>query len=248
MKKDLFSAQATTYKNFRPTYPEALFRYLAGLTQPELVWDCGTGNGQAAASLARYFKKVIATDGSAKQLAEAPALPNVEYRVATAEASALPSQSCDLITVAQALHWFDLDAFFAEVKRILKPTGHVAVWCYGNSFIAPEIDRIDQHFYAETLNGYWDPLRRLIDEGYRNIPFPFREIKTPPFELEVDWTLDQFVGYIDSWSAVQAYKVKNGKSPIPELKSQLEKVWGEGGAAKRKVSWPLNLRVGSSPA
>ena len=216
------------------------------MPKADLVWDCGTGNGQAAASLARHFKDVIATDGSAKQLAEAPALPNVEYRVATAETSGLLSHSCDLITVAQALHWFDLDKFYAEAKRVLKPGGKLAVWCYGNSTIAPDIDVIDEHFYAVTLKGYWDPLRRLIDEGYRTIPFPFAEIKTPEFQLVMEWTLDQFIGYLDSWSAVQAYKTKNGKSPVPEVRSKLEKLWSEG--IKRKVSWPLCLRVGSSPA
>ncbi len=242
MQKDLFSAQAATYRSFRPTYPPELFKYLVSqVSGRDLAWDCGTGNGQAASGLAPYFTRVIATDGSAKQLSQAPKLANVEYRVAVAEDPGLADQSADLITVAQALHWFELDKFYPEVKRILKPGGLFAVWCYGSCKSGPEVDRIEQAFYANTLAGYWDPARQLIDEGYQTIPFPFREIEAPSFELEVVWDLTQFAGYLESWSAVQAYIKKNGHSPVPEVQKQLEKVWG----TKRKVSWPIKLRVGS---
>ena len=174
--KDLFSAQASTYQKFRPQYPEELFTYLAGTVGAhDRVWDCGTGNGQAARALAKHFKSVIATDASQGQIDSAVAHPSVEYRVAPAEGSGLPAASVDLITVAQALHWFDLDPFYAEVNRVLKPGGRIAVWCYGITKVHTAIDAIVEGFYSGTLNGYWDPARHFIDEEYRTIAFPFPE-------------------------------------------------------------------------
>ncbi len=241
---DLFSGHAKTYSKFRPGYPDSLFKYLAGLCPiKDTVWDCGTGNGQAALALSSYFKKVIATDGSAAQLESAPRFANVEYRVAVAENSGLAPASIDLVTVAQALHWFDLAKFFPEVRRVLKPKGLLAVWCYGRSVINSELDAVVDDFYAVTLKGYWDPARRFIDEGYTTIPFPFEEHEPKAFELSAEWNLGEFLGYLDSWSAVQTYIKKKGKSPLPDLAEQMLPLWGKK-EVKRAVRWPVSLRVG----
>ena len=180
--KDRFSAHASDYARFRPHYPRALFAYLADIaSERECAWDCATGNGQAAVALGEFFHHVIATDASENQVANGQPHDRVTYRVASAEQSGLPKASVDLVTVAQALHWFDREAFFAEAQRVLKPHGVLAVWCYNLFRIAPEIDRLVETFYRETVGPYWDFERRLVETGYRTIEFPFAELSTARF-------------------------------------------------------------------
>ena len=258
--KDLFSGHASTYAKYRPEYPEPLYDYLATLVPVhELAWDCGTGNGQAAHALAGKFKKVIATDASQKQIESAVPHPKVEYRVAPAENSGLPPACVDLVTVAQALHWFEFEKFYAEVSRVLKPDGRLAVWCYGTSRISAEIDRVVDEVYDGILGKYWDPARLYIDENYRTIPFLMEEIKpTPEFSLVCEWTADQYLGYIESWSALQNYRKQHGSAtrdsrsaeidPAPgnepdlikSLAQKLAPIWKD----KKKVIWPMAVRIG----
>jgi ubiquinone/menaquinone biosynthesis C-methylase UbiE len=182
--KDLFSTQASDYARFRPTYPQALFRILQeACAEHELAWDVGTGNGQAALALAAYFRKVIATDPSQKQLAEAPAHERVEYRCASAENSGLPDACADLITVAQAFHWFRQDDFFREVKRVGKPGARLAVWCYELAIIDPAVDAVVMELYDGVLGPYWEKERRLVEEGYSKVSFPFRELTAPSVRM-----------------------------------------------------------------
>lgn len=244
--KDHFSETAAGYARFRPRYPETLFDYLAG-TAPRRAraWDCATGSGQAAIGLAKHFERVIATDASAGQIAHA--LPNrrVDYRVAPAEKSGLEPGSIDLVTVAQALHWFDIPAFFQEVKRVLAPGGLLAVWCYQLFTIDPAIDRIVRRFYAETLGPYWPPERKMIEEGYRSIPFPFSELQTPSFEIESSVTMGQLGGYLRTWSATRRYLAERGDDPMAYLLSLLAEVWGDPGTPRQMRS-PLRLGVGET--
>jgi len=242
--KDHFSGHAALYSRFRPTYPVALFDYLA-TTAPgrEMVWDCATGGGQAATVLADCFSRVIATDASAAQLANAPAKPNLEYRVATAEQSGLPDQSADLITVAQALHWFSLEPFYAECKRVLKPGGVLAVWAYDLLSIAPAIDPLVNHFYHEVVGPWWPPERKILERGYRTLPFPFAELKSPDFAMNARWSLAHLLGYIESWSAVQRYRKENGRDPLELLRAPLAAAWGDP-ELEREVTWPLEVRLG----
>lgn len=207
------------------------------------MWDCGTGSGQAARDLARYFEKVIATDASTAQLRSAVPVPNVEYRVATAESSGLQDASVDLTTVAQALHWFDLEAFYAEVRRVTVRGGIIAAWSYGACSVSASIDRIVSTFQEKTVGPYWDPGRRWVDEGYRTIPFPFAEIEAPSFQLRKEWTLSQFGGYLSSWSSVAKFVVERGQDPVAPVLEQLEKHWGPPDRA-RTITWPLAVRVG----
>jgi SAM-dependent methyltransferase len=242
--KDYFSQQASDYAEFRPHYPVALFAYLASLAPArQVAWDCGTGSGQAALGLTGHFDRVIATDGSESQLRHAIRHPRIIHRRARAEASGLGVGSVDLITVAQALHWFDVPAFFAEAKRVLRPRGVLAVWGYDVVRVSPEIDRITDAYYYETLRGYWAPERRLVDDHYRSIPFPFEEIEPPSFAIELHWTRSQLLGYLRTWSATRAYVDRERRDPVLDVERALTPHWPRA-EDERPVSWTLFLRVG----
>jgi ubiquinone/menaquinone biosynthesis C-methylase UbiE len=242
---DHFSGVANRYADFRPHYPAALFAYLATLAPKDtVVWDCACGNGQASRDLAERFAKVIATDASREQIASVAPHPKIEYRVAPAEQSGLPDKSVGLVTVAQAIHWFDFDRFYAEVRRVLKPGGMIAVWAYGIDVVEGEaVCQLAQDYYHNTVGPYWPPERVLVEQGYRTIPFPFEEITPPPLHMEARWTLDQMLGYFSTWSATSRYIKANGRNPIEPLRIELERVWGDEDTP-RLITWPLTLRVG----
>jgi len=245
---DHFSGVANRYADFRPHYPAALFDYLATLVPADsLVWDCAAGNGQATVDLAERFFQVIATDGSKEQISAAKPHPRIEYRIATAEESGLPDQSVRLVTVAQAVHWFDFDRFYAEVRRVLRPGGVIALWAYGLNLVEDdEINRVIHGFYAETVGPYWPPERRLVEEEYRTIPFPFKENTAPAFSMEALWTLDDLLGYFSTWSATNRYIQKRGDNPINGLRESLLPLWGAPGR-ERIMKWPLATRIGHVP-
>lgn len=242
--KDHFSKQADDYAKYRPVYPAALFEYLAAQTKEhKLAWDAGTGSGQAALGLAAHFDRVIATDPSESQVRNATPHPKVLYKVASAEQTDIPDRSVDLIAVAQALHWFDLNHFYAEARRVLKPAGVLAAWCYGLNEIESGIDEIVRHFYRDVVGPYWPPERRLIDECYRTIPFPFTESAPPAFHMAAEWTLDEYLGYLGTWSATQRYRQQLGTDPLPALRVELLHAWSAP-QARRVVKWPIHLRIG----
>lgn len=242
--KDYFSSDAADYAQYRPRYPTRLFEYLAFLTSARaLAWDCATGNGQAARGLAGFFKHVIATDGSDKQITNAERNDRISYRVATAEESGLESRSVDLITVAQALHWFHIREFFDEANRVLKSNGILAVWCYNLLEISPLIDRLVANFYRETVGSYWDFDRRLVETGYGTVAFPFTELAVPKFQMEASWSLAHLLGYLRTWSATKKFIAAQGFDPVVALAAELASAWGERDNRKR-VSWPLSVRIG----
>lgn len=242
---DHFSGVANRYADFRPHYPAALFDYLATLVpRDSVVWDCAAGNGQATHDLATCFAKVIATDASKEQIASSVPNPKVEFRVAPAEQSSLPDGAVELITVAQALHWFDFDRFYAEARRVLKPNGLLAAWAYGiNTVEGDAVNAVVQDFYANVVGPYWPPERTLVEAGYRTIPFPFHEISAPSFRMEARWTLEQLLGYFSTWSATNRCIKATGQNPLEPLAGQLKPLWGAPGRS-RLVSWPLALRIG----
>jgi len=247
--KDHFSTIAGSYASFRPTYPAALFAWLAQLAPDRsLAWDCAAGSGQATLGLTEHFGRVVATDASAAQIAAAPSHAKVEYRVAPAEENGLPDCSVDLIVVAQALHWFDLERFYAEARRVLTPQGVLAVWAYGVQQVeGAEIDHALLRFYAETVGPYWPPERQLVETGYRTLPFPFPEIPVPTFHMEMTWTLPELLGYLHSWSATSRFIASNGYDPSEALEQELRPLWGSL-TRQRKVTWPLSFRVGRKSA
>jgi SAM-dependent methyltransferase len=246
MKKalDRFSVQSRTYKEFRPTYPETLYKYIyANCFSKVTCWDCGTGNGQVAAVLSDTFDQVFATDISLQQIKHAVPKPNIKYSVQRAEITSFPNQYFDLITVAQAIHWFDLPAFNKEVNRLLKPNGLIAIWGYGLLKINLEIDVIVNHFYQHIIGAYWDKERAYIDLNYSNIPFYFDEIDIQEsFNIETQWTIDQLRGYFNSWSSVQNYKDNNnGHNPVDELINKITPIWT---SKVKKVVFPIFMRAG----
>ena len=246
---DHFSRLAPAYASCRPAYPDELFTYLASLVgNRKLAWDCAAGTGQATIPLASRFEHVHATDISAAMLGQAPAHPRVEYHVAAAEASGLGKGTVDLVTVAQALHWLNVESFYVEVERVLVPGGVLAVWTYGIQRLdEPGLDRALQHFYREIVGPYWPEGRHHVESGYQTLRFPFSELECPAFNMEKQWSLPQLLGYIGTWSATQRFRETQGRDPVLGLEGELELLWG-GSGASRLVRWPLSLRVGRKPA
>ncbi|HSN18178.1 MAG TPA: class I SAM-dependent methyltransferase [Gammaproteobacteria bacterium] len=244
--KDYFSGHAADYSRYRPgAYPTAMFEALASLAPDrECVWDCATGNGQAAVGLANFFAKVEATDASDTQIAAAAPNPKIHYSVAPAEASSLPDKSIALVMVAQALHWFDLTRFYAEVRRVAKPEALLACACYGNCRVEPAVDAVMEQLYEGVLgDAYWPPERKHVERGYADLPFPFPEAELPRFTMEVRWDFESYVGYLRSWSATQNYIRKNGTDPLERVGEALLRAWGDPHAA-RIIIWPMSIRAG----
>jgi SAM-dependent methyltransferase len=243
--KDHFSRLVAQYSAFRPTYPASLFDYLAqSCRERRTVWDCACGSGQASVALAERFDSVIATDASPQQVSAAVPRANITYRVAPADDSGLEPQSVDLVTVAQALHWFDLQAFYSEVQRILKPSGLLAVWTYGVLHVeGAAVDALVQEFYNDIVGPYWPAERRFVEEGYRGFEFPFEELLSPSFNMQESWDQARLLGYLRTWSATARYVEDRGSDPVSTLEGKLASVWSDVDEA-RTVTWPLALRVG----
>jgi SAM-dependent methyltransferase len=242
---DHYSPVASRYAHFRPGYPPALFAWLASAAPDRhRAWDCGTGSGQAAIRLADHFAHVVATDPSTAQLAHATSHAGVHYAAMTAERSALAAGSVGLVTVAQALHWFDQAAFYAEARRVLVARGLLAVWSYGLLTLHdPALDEIVRRFHGETVGQYWPPERRQVDEGYASLDLPFEHVDAPSFSMHAKWMLDHLAGYLSTWSAVQRARAATGADPIPAVVESLRTAWGAT-EAPRRVEWPLTLHVG----
>ncbi len=239
--EDHFSAHAQDYAKYRPTYPQSLFSYLAeAAPSQKLAWDVATGNGQAALKLAAYFSEVCASDASGEQIAHAPAHSKVRYVQAPAEAAPLEASSVDLVTVAQAAHWFDLDTFYSEVRRVLRPNGILAMWCYGLADIEPEIDAMVLAFYEKKVGPFWPEKRGHIDDSYANLPFPFEEHVMPRFEMRCTWSALDFLDYLRTWSAVKRFQADHRTDPVDNLQDELVKRWGN---TPRTVRWPLVFKT-----
>lgn len=239
--KDRFSDQASLYAAFRPNYPKALYDFVFNHVRSfDLAWDAGTGNGQAAQVLAKRFTKVLATDISARQLEQAVRMDNITYSVG-GETTKLGDRSVDLVTVAQAIHWFDQPTFYDEARRVLKPGGIVAVWVYGLLRISPAVDLLIDDFYTRVVGPYWDPERKLIDEELRTIEFPFQEIAVPAFNMQFEWTLAELEGYFNTWSATQKFIRDQSKNPVSALMDRITSISTVGNLS---VTFPLFLRLG----
>jgi SAM-dependent methyltransferase len=241
--KDHFSKQAADYAKFRPRYPHEMFEYLGSLAPSrKLAWDCGTGNEQAAIGLASVFDRVIATDASEKQISNAQPHRHIEYHVVPAENSGIKSSTVDLLMVAQALHWFDLDRFYAEARGVLTPNGVLAASAYNLLHIEPAIDEVVNRYYFKVVGPFWPPERKLIEQ-FADLPFPFREIDSPKFEMTAQWNLDHLLGYLGTWSSTQRFIAANGTDPLEQIIDELLEAWGKPQQV-RSVIWLLILRVG----
>jgi len=245
MVGDHFSSVAAKYAECRPSYPSELVSYLAALAPAHgLAWDCGTGSGQAAILLAAHFARVVATDASDSQLQHAVPHPLIEYRRGTDADSGLDAGCCDLVCAAQAAHWFDLPAFYAEVDRVLVPHGVLALWGYAAIEIAPDLDSLIRSFEHERVGRYWPPGRERATNRYRGLPFPYPPIDAPGFVMERRWTRAEFLDYVRTWSAVDRCRASEGVDPVNELAAPLERLWG---TSRRDVRWPLHMLIGRKP-
>ena len=242
---DLFATVAREYANFRPGYPAGLFEWLARESPARhAVWDCGCGSGQASVALAEFFAEVFATDVSPEQIAAARRHPQVHYSVAPAERSGLADASVDLVTVAQALHWFDVEQFYEEARRVARPGALLAVWTYPRpEFIDAALDQVFHHFYSSVVGPYWPPERKHVEARYETLAFPAGEIAHPPFALDLSWSFEQVLGYVSSWSATARYRKALGTDPVPLLAESLGAAW-PGKGASVPLRMPLGVRAG----
>lgn len=239
--KDNFSRNSDKYALFRPGYPNELFAFLKDLVaEKHRAWDCGTGNGQVASRLADFMEEVYATDISGEQLRQAVPRQNIRYSKQPAEKTSFPSEFFDLVTVAQAIHWFDFDLFYHEVKRVLKPSGIIAVMGYGLFRTNPETEAVIDHLYRDILGPYWDPERKYLEDNYEGIPFPFEEIKTPEFSFSENWTYEHLIGYLNTWSATKHYEAATGNNAVDLVKEDLKSTFGK----ENKVIFPTLFRLG----
>lgn len=242
--KDHFSQVASSYQNYRPTYPAGLFETFAQLSPAQtLAWDVGCGNGQASLGLTAHFDHIVATDASSTQIKSAQPHPQITYEAAPAEASPLSGQSVDAVLIAQALHWFEFDKFYAEVRRVARPNALILAVAYEIFESEPEIDAIVAEFYEGPIGPYWTPERRYIEEGYRNIPFPFQDIDFPTFHMSAQWALDDLIGYFSTWSALNLYKAEHDDDPLVEVAAKLRRVWGDP-STRKNIKWPIKTRAG----
>jgi SAM-dependent methyltransferase len=241
--ENYFAPRAEQYAEFRPRYPAELHAWLARICDRNSVaWDCATGNGQAAIGLADHFDRVVATDPSAAMIANALPHPRITYVVARYE-SGLPDRAADLVTVAQALHWFNLAAFLTEARRVLVTGGVLAAWCYALCRIEPAIDTIVDHYYAVTLAPFWPPERRYVDDGYRSFVLPLDEFAPPPFHISESWTADDFMRYVRTWSGTNRCIAATGEGPLRAFEATLRREWGEP-ISRKPVRWPIHFRIG----
>lgn len=245
---DRFSAHADLYAQYRIDYPADLYDFLlARVAKRDRAWDCATGNGQVANVIADVFGQVEATDISETQLAQAvlkpnAARPNVHYQLSPAEQTPFADQTFDLITVAQALHWFDVGAFHREVRRVAKPGATIAEWGYGLVQLSDELDPILLDFYRNRVGPYWDPQRQFIDNQYATLPFPFADVQRAAFTARRTWDLERFLNYLRTWSAVRQYIYENEEDPATALGKTLAPMWGAG---ERELRFPIFIRAGS---
>ena len=242
--KDNFSKQSDLYAKYRPHYPSALFAFLASLTpKHQLAWDCGTGNGQAALGLTEFYDQIIATDPSKQQIKNSLTNHKIEYRIENTENSSLAHQSADLISIANALHWFQFDSFYKEARRVLKPEGILAAWCYRIPSISEDIDKVVQQFNDEVMDEYWLPENRLVDKDYSTLPFPFKEIICPHFYSRKNFTLHEFIKYLTTWSAIPRFIEKNKFNPLGDFEKKLKQVWLNA-EEEKTCTWKITLKAG----
>lgn len=242
-----FSKIAGEYQKYRPDYPNDLFQYLAMLCDEQNnAWDVATGTGQSAYKLAQHFDRVYASDISSEQIEQAQKKVNIKYFVGSAEDAKFPDNSLDLISVAQALHWFDIDKFFLQVERVLRPGGILAVWSYQRFEVNSHIDKLIEQLYSKTLEGFWSERKLMINDNYSEVVFPYEKIEAQDFYMEQTWSFEHVKGYLNTWSAVRSYLAQEKMNPILEIEEALKFAWCDTNHLK-KVRWPLKLIICRKP-
>lgn len=239
-----FEQGGEAYARYRPNYPSSLARYLAGLAPcTRLAVDVGCGTGQLASRLGDHFDEVVASDVSASQIAHAASHPHVRYCVARAERLPVDDASVCLVAAAQAAHWFDLPRFYDEVRRVSVPGAAVALVSYAAPRLQGALGRRFETFYEREIGPFWPPERQLVDSGYGSLPFPFREHRAPPIEIQLRWDAAEFLGYVSTWSATLRAQSAGEHALLERFASDLLGLWGEP-TTVRSVVWPIRMRVG----
>ncbi|MEM7103874.1 MAG: class I SAM-dependent methyltransferase [Bacteroidota bacterium] len=239
---DNFTGLSEVYKKFRPSYPDSLYEeILKSVNARSACWDCGTGNGQVAAALSNHFESVMASDVSHDQIDLAIKKPNITYSVQRAGQTDYPDDSFDLVTVGQAIHWFDHQAFAKEVRRVSKPEGILAFWGYTLLRVNSEIDAIIDHLYTDITGPYWNKERDFVEKKYKGIDLDFETIAEFDFEMPYQWSLDAVVGFINTWSGLKHYRNATQNDPLPPIISELRKVWKE--EETRRIVFPGFARI-----
>ena len=239
--KDHFSGHSADYARFRPQYPAAFFDAIRDhVAAPRLALDCATGNGQLALGLTPFCERIVATDASSEQVAAATPHPAIEYRVAAAEDSGLPDGSVDLLTVGQALHWFDHARFAAEAERVIAPDGILVCVSYATCQVNADIDAVVSTLYVDLLDPYWPPERALVENRYATIELPGTELRFPALDVRETWHVDAMLGYLRTWSASKRYEQDRGHDPVSRIEARLRDAWGD---EDRTVAWPLTVRA-----
>lgn len=236
-----FQAGGANYAAHRPTYPPQLAEALASVSPaPRLAVDVGCGSGQLAVLLAEHFDAVEAYDPSESQLSGAEAHPKVRYAVAPAEKLPTADHAADLITAAQAAHWFDRPRFYAEVKRIARPGAVLALITYNNP-VGDDAALAPYRALYDALAPWWRPEREDVETGYANFEFPFEEIGLGVDPIRREWDVTAMSDYVQTWSAFRAAREAGEDALIQRHLKDAEAAWGPG---KRVVEWPIAMRIG----
>lgn len=239
---DHFSEDSAAYARARPTYPDALFEFLAANAPGrEAAWDCATGNGQAAIGLARHFAKVEATDASAQQVAHAHPAPNVRYSVQPAEATSFGDRAFDAVCVAEALHWLEVDRFYAEARRVLRDDGVICVAGYSRQRVGDGFDDEFRRVVVQAVKPHWPKQIGHLWDRYKDIAFPFESIAVPQLEIRMHWTLAQLLDYTSTWSGTRRLLAVDPQF-LGRARNELEAAWGL--EPVRDVVFPLTVQCG----
>jgi SAM-dependent methyltransferase len=236
-----FGRQAATYAKGRPTYPDALFEWIAeNSPSMQRALDIATGSGQAAQTLVKYFDHVDATDIDPAQIKAATPHAHITYHTAPADQSGLPKQSVDAINVATALHWFAGEAFWLEITRIAKPGAFFCAYVYSLAQVEGPIqtDYLDPLF--DRLAPYWSAGNHLAMSGYtaENTYCPFQTVNAPQFDAGGLWTAGQLMDFIESWSAHLRARDDGHAKALAEIRQAVLFAAGE---TPLKVSLPLSI-------
>lgn len=246
LSRNWFEQGGEAYARYRPAYPDRLAQFLASASpNNRLALDVGCGNGQLAIQLASRFERVVGIDASVNQIAHAVHHERVEYRCAPAEMLPMPDRSASLVAAAQAAHWFDLPAFFDEVRRVCVPGGVLALISYGVPGLEPGLNERFDHFYREEINPFWPPERKLVDEGYARIDFPFSKFPAPPMSINLQWNFFELLGYLSTWSAVRRARQEGRQEILSSFAEEMAKLWGSSDV-RRSICWPINMRIGKT--
>ena len=239
-----FDFSSDVYSKGRPTYPPELYLWLSNqVKNQQCVWDCACGTGQVSIDLAAYFEQVEATDISESQIAEAIPHRKVNYKVSPSEVCEYPDQHFDAICVGQALHWFDLEKFWPEVKRTLKPGGIFACWGYSWLSVCPEIDDIINSQIMSKLKPHWPAQNRTLWNQYDDVTFPLEMLDVPEFELTFKWNAYRLFDYMQTWSAIRALEHEDATQVLADAWDAIIKVWQEP-LEKREVTIPFFVKAG----